>query len=400
MQNAGLIKYTELLTYLFLGLAVITSQYSIASSSIGIGGLIILTVFRLIIDRNLKFEYKWIIYLTVFFIFCQFLSAIFASDASVSFNNVLRKIAIYIVFFSAVITINDSKNLQKFIAVFFIFTAVICCIELVRFYIDYISSSSAVPLSEYRLEYFGYPVTNGEIKMLILLLIIPLIASRARFILNKLTLILLSLPLFATYYLTNARNAILGLIAGLIVFGILKNKYFLAGMAVIVVSFLVFAPLSAKERVMSIVDLDHPSNHTRIVIWETGVKMIKDHPVIGIGDVDIMDAYEKYKKPEFHGEGSHMHNNIIHIVLTTGLLGLAVWLWLMIYIFIKQIKIYFRTKQDEFLNLMAVVSICSMIGFQVSGLTEWNFGDAEFAAPLWFMLALGFVALKLYKKIT
>jgi len=50
------------------------------------------------------------------------------------------------------------------------------------------------------------------------------------------------------------------------------------------------------------------------------------------------------------------------------------------------------------LNIIAVSSLASMIAFQIAGLTEWNFGDAEFAAVLWFNLSLAFVAEKLINR--
>lgn len=382
------VQYTDILLYIFMGLAVITSQLSIASSSIGVGGLVILTAVKLIFDKSIKFDFKSILYLAIMFVVVQIISALFSADKAHAFDQLYRKTPIYIVYFSAILLFNDTKNLQKFLAVFFIFTAIVSCVEITRFFIDYNSQT----LSEFRLQYFGYPVTNGQIKMLILLIMIPLIISKSDFILNKVILILLSLPIIVTFYLTNARNAVLGLVAGLIIFGALKNRYFLIGLVLIIGGFLLLAPLPVKERILSIADMNHPSNHSRFVMWETGMKIIKDHPFIGVGDVDIKKVYEQYKKPELHGEGSHMHNNVIQITVTSGLIGLAVWLCWMLLIFLKQIKCYTATKQNEFLNIIAVSSICSMIAFQISGLTEWNFGDAEFAVIMWFNLALGFIA--------
>lgn len=389
--NSPAVKYIDILLYLFLGLAVITSQFSIATSSIGVGGLVILTALKIVLDKSIKFDYMPAVYLAGGFVLIQIIAALFSADKSHAFDQLYRKTPIFITFFSAIIIFNDTKSLQRFLAAFFIFTALISCIEIILFYINY----QPQQLSEYRLDFFGYPITNGEIKMMILLILIPLIASKSEFILNKVILILLSLPLLFTFYLTNARNAVLGVVLGLAVFGALKNRYFLAAMIIIIGVFLLFAPLPLKERIMSIADVNHPSNHTRFIMWDTGLKMIKDHPLIGIGDVEIKKAYEQYKKPEFHGEGAHMHNNIVQIAVTSGLMGLSVWLMWMLYLFFRQIKFYFSTKKNELLNTLALSSLCSMIAFQVSGLTEWNFGDAEFAVVMWFNLALGFIAYKL-----
>jgi O-antigen ligase len=130
-------------------------------------------------------------------------------------------------------------------------------------------------------------------------------------------------------------------------------------------------------------------------MWETGLKIIKDYPVFGIGDTDIIKVYTNYKAVQFHGEGSHLHNNFFQVAATIGIIGFITWLALMIYLFIRQIKIFILTK-NRFIECLGCCFYFCMIAFQISGLTEWNFGDFEFAAVLWFMLALAFLAEKLF----
>lgn len=384
-------KYADVLIYLFLGLAVFTSQFSIATSSIGIGGLLLLTVFKLFISEKKPEIDKTILYLFGAFILVQVISSAVCGNPADSFDHIYRKISIYIVFFSAILFVKDISALRKLLIVFLIFSALISTIEIVRFSIDYFQSPPS-SLSEFRLQYYGYPITNGEIKMAILLIVIPFLTVKKNFLIGKLYLAILSLPVFITFYLTNARNAFLALFTSLIVLGILKNRYFLAGLITVTVLFLAFAPPSAKERIISIADLNHPSNHARFVMWETGVKIIRDNPLLGVGDVDNNMIYKLYKKPEIHGEGSHMHNNVLQILVNFGIAGLISWLILMAYIFYRQVKLFRQTASDEFLNLLTIISLLTMISLQVSGLTEWNFGDAEYAAVFWFGLALAFLA--------
>jgi O-antigen ligase len=186
--------------------------------------------------------------------------------------------------------------------------------------------------------------------------------------------------------------------SGLIVMGILKHRVFLISMIVILVLFLLLAPLPIKERILSIADFNHPSIKSRFVMWETGLKIIKDHPVFGIGEVDLKKIYVHYKPIEFHAEGSHMHNNFLQLILNLGIPGFLIWLSLIVYIFIRQIKICILTKKHFILNALALASLISMVAFQISGLTEWNFSDFEFAAVLWFNLSLAFIVEKLYKQ--
>jgi putative inorganic carbon (HCO3(-)) transporter len=392
-------KILNISIIVFLSIAAISSQFSVALSSIGAGGLIILIAARLVIDRKINIIDRKIFYLWGIYLIAQVISSMYSGDSSESFSNVFRRASLWPVFFAVFLFIDDLGQLKKIFIYFFLFTALVSSIELVRYLIDFYSQS-VIPLSEFRLEYFGYPVTNGEIKMLILLLIIPLIFAKEKFVFNKIWLTLISMPVFLTLFFTNSRNAFLGVFSGLLIIGFLKNKYFLAALIIVTTLFILFAPPAIKERIESIVDLNHPSNHSRIVMWETGIKMIKDHPVIGFGDVDINKIYAQYKKPEFHGEGSHMHNNYVQILVMTGITGFLCWLAAMLYIFIKQIKLYRATKNMEVLNSIALMSLVSMIAFHVSGLTEWNFGDAEFAVVLWFNLGLVFLAEKLLKTNT
>lgn len=378
-------------------MAVFTSQFSIATSSIGIGGLIILTAFKLIVTNEKLQINSNLLYLFAAFILVQVISSAVCGNPADSFDHIYRKISLYIIFIASILFIKNTSHLKKMLIVFIIFTALISTVEIVRFALEYIPNPTK-PLGEYRLEYYGYPVTNGEIKMMILLIIVPFFLVKKNYLMNKLYLAILSLPLIITFYLTNARNAMLALFAALIVTGLLKNRYFLGGLIAVSVLFLFLAPDAMTNRVLSIADLNHPSNHSRIVMWETSVKIIKDNLPFGVGDVDNNVIYRMYKTPEYHGEGSHMHSNIFQILVNFGVIGFAAWLLLMLYIFVKQVQVWLKTREFEFLNILALISVTSMIALQIAGLTEWNFGDAEFAAVFWFNLALAFLAFKFKSK--
>jgi O-antigen ligase len=89
-----------------------------------------------------------------------------------------------------------------------------------------------------------------------------------------------------------------------------------------------------------------------------------------------------------------MHDNAIHLLVTTGFAGLAAWLILMLYIFIRQIKIYRRTRGNDTLNSLALASLISMIAFQIAGVFDWNYGDFAFSFVLWIFISLAFLAEK------
>jgi len=393
----GSIKLKENLDKLiifFIGISVISSQISIAMSSIGVVGLIVLFIFKLIIEENFSFQEKTLLYLLIFFSVWQIITSFISNDPQMAITGSLKKMSLYFVIICSIYMINNRKQILRLLVILFIFTSLLSLFESIWYLYDFYNQTS-IDLAEFRLSYFGSPITLAEIKMLILLLMVPFMLSYEKPIINRWLLAAMSLHVFLSLYFTNSRNAMLGLFAGLVIIGIIKHRYFLITCIFVVIIFFYTAPYPIKARVSSIIELNHPSNKARFVMWETAIKMIKDKPITGYGDSDILSFYKKYKIPEYHAEGSHMHNNIFHIAVLYGIIGLILWLSLMIYIFFRQIKAYIKHKNDNFLNVLLLSSISCMVAFQVSGLTEWNFGDAEFIVLMWFILSFPFITNKI-----
>ena len=101
-------------------MAVFTSQFSIATSSIGIGGLIILTVFKLLVsDEKLQID-RNLLYLFAAFILVQVISSAVCGNPSDSFDHIYRKISLYIIFIASILFIKNASHLKKMLIVFII----------------------------------------------------------------------------------------------------------------------------------------------------------------------------------------------------------------------------------------------------------------------------------------
>lgn len=393
-RTANLKEYLNKLIIIFIGISFISSQVSIAVSSIGVVGLIILFAIKLFIEGKFTFPEKMLLYLITVFFAWQIISSLTSADPVLSVTESLKKLSLYFIIICSIYMVKNRSQLVKLLLVLFVFTALVSIYESARYIIDF-NSQTESDLADFRLAYFGSPITLAEIKMLVLLLMFPFLLTKEKLMLNRWLIAAMTLPILLSLYFTNTRNALLGLFIGLLIIGIIKHRYFLIACILTVIIFFYTAPYPVKVRIGSIVELDHPSNKARFVMWETAIKMIKDKPVTGYGDVDILSYYKKYKTPEFHAEGSHMHSNIFHLPVLYGIIGLILWLAVMIYIFFRQLKAFISCKKDEFLNVILLASIACMAAFQVSGLTEWNFGDAEFAVLVWFILSFPFIAKKL-----
>ena len=89
---------------------------------------------------------------------------------------------------------------------------------------------------------------------------------------------------------------------------------------------------------------------------------------------------------------SDLHSNLIQIAAERGLLGLACWLWLWGAYGSHTWRIYVRVgPEDRSAKALVVGSLASVIGFQIEGLFEYNFGDSEVITLTYFLMALPFV---------
>ncbi|QSH42226.1 O-antigen ligase family protein [Lentisphaerota bacterium ZTH] len=89
-------------------------------------------------------------------------------------------------------------------------------------------------------------------------------------------------------------------------------------------------------------------NDVRIYIWEGCLKVIKAHPVIGVGSNHFESAIaplipEKYYLLKFCTDRNpHPHNNFMYIAATLGIPALLIWLSFLIYAFAGSLKAVFR----------------------------------------------------------
>ncbi len=158
-----------------------------------------------------------------------------------------------------------------------------------------------------------------------------------------------------------------------------------------------------KSRLLGIFDPYHPSNFTRIALWKAGIKIFKDHPIVGVGDIDLANYYKQYKQPYHKEIQGHMHNNFIHVLVTLGLFGLLSIVFLFYKMIAIDLKIFNQSKNMPFVSSYALGTIAAFCGFLVSGLTELNFWDHEITTLIWFTFGLNiafFRSIKPDKKIS
>lgn len=384
---------------IFLTIQISSAGISIAVSSISFGIWLGLWLMQIILrgkisEDNITLpELKQINIFVILYILFEILSRFFAIYPEGAFIN-LKRLLLFLIFYVSVIKIREKNILMRMLMTVVCTVSVISVYEIIKYAVLYKEMISGKPFSEIRIDYFNYPITGAEIKMMIMVSVFPLIFIKENFLISKKYLIGLLAPVFISMLLTQSRNVFLATAVCLSVYGIFVNRKFLIVFLIITILGWLLLPAEFTDRFRSIIDMNHLSNKSRISMWKVGWQMFLDHPLTGVADSHIKEIYQTYKIPEEASEGVHLHNNLLMILATTGIFGFISFVGIFISILISQIKYYIKEKNVK-IRMLLFGSILVFLSFQISGIFDWSFGDHEVMTVFFFLISVPFVINKL-----
>ncbi len=212
------------------------------------------------------------------------------------------------------------------------------------------------------------------------------------------TIFLSSLIILVSLAINGTRSYYLGIVAFLILMiafskGTFKLIYM--GMLLIFIATVILYPKSFNYVKKSIPKEENVSAFSRIEMWKTGLRIFKEHPLLGIGyelwsepnySKKLLDKYGTSKLQELRQKfpslekalRGHLHSNYIMMLVGGGILLFLAFIFFFISFFI------FFTKIPPQIRLLGVGLL---IIFAISGIFEYSFGDAEVIQN--FSMALG-----------
>jgi len=219
---------------------------------------------------------------------------------------------------------------------------------------------------------------------------VALLARSARWRLGALLAAALG---FAALAATFTRSAWIGVTVALAAMLAVARPRWLPAFAAVVALLVVFAPAHYRDRLRSSFDPSHPNNIERRHMWEAGGRMFRDHPITGVGLMDLHEIYERYKDPAAREPAGHLHSVFVQIAATMGILGLIAFAFLYAGLF--------RAASSGLRAQLAAGGLAAglrlgvaaaLVGFLMAGFFEWNFGDEELLDQLYTLVGLAWAA--------
>jgi O-antigen ligase len=187
---------------------------------------------------------------------------------------------------------------------------------------------------------------------------------------------------------TFTRSAWIGACCGIGLLFILKDIRLIALLPVALVIFVVAAPPALSKRLYSTFDLTDPSNADRLAMMKSGIRIIKDRPLTGVGPDVIIQVYPHYRDASaVNALNPHLHNVPLQIAAERGLPALAVWLWFIVVLVRDLIK-----RQRGGFPSLANGALAAVVAMLAAGQFEYNFGDSEFLMLFLVLVSLPYAA--------
>jgi O-antigen ligase len=185
---------------------------------------------------------------------------------------------------------------------------------------------------------------------------------------------------------TLSRNAWVGACAGIGVLFLIRDFRLFGLLPVAAALFIAFAPTTLSDRLWSTfqvrsahngsatTEASVQSNRDRIAMLKSGLRIIKDHPLTGVGPDMVRVVYPHYRDPGAVNQmNPHLHNVPVQIAAERGIPAFVLWAAFMVML----LRDCFRARKTSAYVSVAVGALAAVVALLAAGMFEYNFGDSE-----------------------
>ena len=319
------------------------------------------------------------------------LSTIYAVDKKLALSESARFITYIFMYFIIKYEFNSKKQINILLRCYIFISFVLSCIGIVQHFTGFALTEKFIKTNAFgegiRIASTLYnPNAYGAYLILIIFPVIMLCIYEKNKN-KKILYIFLSILLLTNLLMTFSRNALLGFGLGLLVLTLIysiKLIFALGGLSIL----MVFIP-SVFQRVKDVTSLSQ--NESRIKLWKTAIMMIKEHPILGVGNGNFVTRYneyvKKYKELKYQEYKNYPgHNSYLKVQSELGIIGIVSFLAI-VTIALCRVKKLYTTTTDKFYKPFYMGVMASMVAFLFMNLSDNLFFVPKATTYFWFLLA-------------
>ena len=207
---------------------------------------------------------------------------------------------------------------------------------------------------------------------------------------TRVSLGILALLLAASLCLTLTRAYIVAFLVSFLLMLILSRKQPLHRVWFLFIVLVISLALAWTRDNRHLASWYGEQDQARILMWEDSPRLIVRHPVLGIGWDSVFSHGKLWKLKAYTAyptKISHFHSTPLQVLVDSGVIGLAAWIWLMA----AWLRLLFQDLQlagerDWFSRGLALGLAGSAAGFILASLVHYTLGDGEVMGTLWLLM--------------
>jgi len=330
--------------------------------------------------------------LMIILCFIMFISTTYALEKNISIGESIRFLVYILLYFSIKYLLNNKYCINILLKSYIFISIVLSLIGIFQF-------CTGIRFQKLFIIKYGFVTIARETSTFenpnafaafLLILFFPILIIFIKTIKSKFKVMygIFCILIFINIILTGSRNAQVALLLGLIILSIFYSRKFIYSIVAFGVVSL-FIPV-IRYRISSVFDMN--LDKSRLSLWGVALKMIKDHPLLGVGNGNYVSYYDLYvqRYPELRYQGYTRfapHNSYLKVCSELGIASLCIFIILLARIHIVVIK-HIKTLHDNYYKCFYSGFIISMIIFLFMNLSECLFFLPKVTTYYWILIAL------------
>jgi len=133
------------------------------------------------------------------------------------------------------------------------------------------------------------------------------------------------------------------------------------------------------------------SAHFRVLMWEDGIRLVRQHPWFGVGMETVRVHYREWNIRGFiqYNVISHFHSTFLQIAVERGIPALLAWLWFCVAYFVFLFRLIRRLpNQSRFAFGVAAGALAAFAAFTFTSIFHYNLGEEPLAMITFFYFGI------------